>query len=429
MTQKYDIFISYRRDAFESANLFATRLKAMGYRVFFDLETMNPGKFNIQLLDVISQCKDFILVLSPNALNRCNDEEDWVRREIICALEHNKNIIPIMLSGFEWPNPMPKGMEELSNYQAIAPVPNTYYDQLVERLKSYLTSKPHVLIRKRWLIGVAIFFGIMLMCFGISRITYVRSVTNLAERATLQIQAMEEYSETYDNVYADWEQHLKDREKPFYNHQELNASIARKITEALRKIDHIHDQYGDFVLDDINDFHVLIMWMHGITPNDLVAFSSYGNECLTDVQLQIALIDTVRLDDICDTWSLTALETGHRTHKIMTDAYYYGYLQLLSHLPSETHESFKKLSPSWRHVPSNVGLNLPDEEYERLQKLTENELYRELSALKMMTEKADYEVLQLEKQLEEMEVKFNRSLDSVQQIINDTQSQWKINEQ
>ena len=61
--------------------------------------------------------------------------------------------------------------------------------------------------------------------------------------------------------------------------------------------------------------------------------------------------------------------------------------------------------------------------------MTENELYRELSALKMMTEKADYEVLQLEKQLEEMEAKFNRSLDSVQQIINDTQSQWKINEQ
>ena len=42
----YDIFISYRRDAFESANLFATRLKALGYRVFFDVESMNPGKFN-----------------------------------------------------------------------------------------------------------------------------------------------------------------------------------------------------------------------------------------------------------------------------------------------------------------------------------------------------------------------------------------------
>ena len=52
MEKKYDIFISYRRDAFESANLFATRLKALGYRVFFDVETMNAGKFNEQLLDM-----------------------------------------------------------------------------------------------------------------------------------------------------------------------------------------------------------------------------------------------------------------------------------------------------------------------------------------------------------------------------------------
>ena len=64
----YDIFISYRRDAFESANLFATRLKALGYRVFFDVESMNPGKFNEQLLYLISECKDVITqTLSPIA--------------------------------------------------------------------------------------------------------------------------------------------------------------------------------------------------------------------------------------------------------------------------------------------------------------------------------------------------------------------------
>ena len=45
----YDIFISYRRDAFESENLFATRLKALGYHVFFDIEKKNAGKFNEQL--------------------------------------------------------------------------------------------------------------------------------------------------------------------------------------------------------------------------------------------------------------------------------------------------------------------------------------------------------------------------------------------
>lgn len=429
MKQTYDIFISYRRTESGStdADRIYTRLEAMGYRVFMDVEALNAGNFNEQLLTVIAQCNDFLLVLPPHALDRCSkpdgtaNEEDWLRREIVCAMEHKKNIIPIMLSGFEWPEQMPQGLEELCLYQAITPLPNTYYDMQIKKLQSYLKSKPHVLIRKRWLIGISIFLGILLVCFGISRITYVKSVTNLAERATMQIQAMEEYSETYENVYADWEQYLKDREKPFYSHEELSSSMARKLTEAQQKIEYIHEQYGDLELDKINDFHVLIMWMHGITPNDLVAFVAYGKECLTDVQLQIALIDTVRVADICDTWSLNALETGHRTHKIMTEAYYYGYLQLLSHLPSETHDSFKKMSPSWRYVPSNVGLNLPDEEYERLQKKTENELLRELSAIKMMNEKAEYEVIQLEKQLEEMEANFNRSLDSVQRIIDQKQ--------
>ena len=47
---KYDVFISYRRDAFESANLIAEKLRSAGYSVFFDLETLRAGKFNEQLL-------------------------------------------------------------------------------------------------------------------------------------------------------------------------------------------------------------------------------------------------------------------------------------------------------------------------------------------------------------------------------------------
>ena len=59
---KYDVFISYRRTSYESVNLIATRLKARGYRVFFDLESMRSGPFNKQLYSVIEQCKDFVLV-------------------------------------------------------------------------------------------------------------------------------------------------------------------------------------------------------------------------------------------------------------------------------------------------------------------------------------------------------------------------------
>ena len=109
--KRYDVFVSYRRSSYESANLIATRLKAAGYSVFFDLETMRSGLFNEQLYSVIEDCKDFILVLPPDALDRCFDEEDWVRKEVLHAMAHEKNIVPVMLNGFQWPSPMPDGME------------------------------------------------------------------------------------------------------------------------------------------------------------------------------------------------------------------------------------------------------------------------------------------------------------------------------
>lgn len=114
-SRKYDIFISYRRTAYDTANLIAEKLRHAGYNVFFDVDTLTAGKFNEQLLEVIGNCKDFILVLPENALERCQQPEDWIRRETLCALEHHKNIIPVMLDGFVWPDSMPEGMEELRN--------------------------------------------------------------------------------------------------------------------------------------------------------------------------------------------------------------------------------------------------------------------------------------------------------------------------
>ena len=58
-----------------------------------------------ELLRRIDECRDFILILSEGALDRCVDPSavasaDWVRCELAYALEKNKNIVPIMLAGF-----------------------------------------------------------------------------------------------------------------------------------------------------------------------------------------------------------------------------------------------------------------------------------------------------------------------------------------
>ena len=102
---KYDIFISYRRDGGDTlAQLIYDRLTDRGYRVFLDIESLRSGKFNEKLFSVISECKDVIVILPPGALERCRNEGDWLFLEVSHALKERKNIIPVMMKGFEWPD-------------------------------------------------------------------------------------------------------------------------------------------------------------------------------------------------------------------------------------------------------------------------------------------------------------------------------------
>ena len=59
-----DVFISYRREGGDTlAQLLYDRLTNRGYRVFLDIESLNSGKFNEKLLEVIEECKDIIIML------------------------------------------------------------------------------------------------------------------------------------------------------------------------------------------------------------------------------------------------------------------------------------------------------------------------------------------------------------------------------
>lgn len=133
-----DAFISYRRDGgFEFSARLHERLRALRYQSFFDIESMTSGKFNIQILDQIKKCQNFILVLSPNALDRCANEGDWVRNEIKAALEYDKNIILLFLPGFEFPDNFPEEISDIKNYQGVH-YTNWNFAQVVEKIISYL---------------------------------------------------------------------------------------------------------------------------------------------------------------------------------------------------------------------------------------------------------------------------------------------------
>lgn len=135
------IFISYRRDGgADISGRIKDRLELLGYKVFYDITSMNSGTFDKQIIHAISSCADFLLILSPTALDRCDNENDWIRRELSLAIEMNKNIIPIIADGFEFPHNLPKEIDAVRLYEGVN-VPSEYFDAAFDKMLQYLQSQ------------------------------------------------------------------------------------------------------------------------------------------------------------------------------------------------------------------------------------------------------------------------------------------------
>ena len=124
---KYDIFISYRRKGgYETAKHLYDLFSKDGYQA---------------LLKRIDQCSDFILILSKGAFARTldpafNPRQDWLRIELAYALKKQKNIIPILLEGFEgFPENLPADIKDVAKKNG--PQYNQYYfDEFYKKLKN-----------------------------------------------------------------------------------------------------------------------------------------------------------------------------------------------------------------------------------------------------------------------------------------------------
>ena len=93
---KYDIFISYRRDGgAQYARILQLMLIQRGYKVFLDYDELTDGIFCEKIKNAIKDAPVFIIVLSKGSMERCVNEDDWVRKEMTLAIEEGKHIIPI----------------------------------------------------------------------------------------------------------------------------------------------------------------------------------------------------------------------------------------------------------------------------------------------------------------------------------------------
>ena len=135
------VFISYRRTNVPWALAISQNLTHNGYDVFFDYTGLASGDFESVILENIHARAHFLVLLTPSALERCSDPGDWLRREIEAALDSQRNIVPLMLEGFDFGTP--SIADQLTGKLAVAQevqrherVPAEYFDAAMDKLRN-----------------------------------------------------------------------------------------------------------------------------------------------------------------------------------------------------------------------------------------------------------------------------------------------------
>jgi regulator of sirC expression with transglutaminase-like and TPR domain len=132
------VFISYRRIAPFHARAVYQHLSSNGYDVFMDVERMDSGAFDEILLRQIAARAHFVLLLTPGALDRCANPDDWLRREIEHAIDMKRNIVPVTFDGFDWVTAAPLltgNLSILGRYNGLN-VPTDFFEEAMVRLRT-----------------------------------------------------------------------------------------------------------------------------------------------------------------------------------------------------------------------------------------------------------------------------------------------------
>lgn len=351
----YDVFISYRRDAYDSANLIATRLKAEGYRVFFDLETMRSGKFNEQLYSVIEECKDFVLVLSPDALDRCHNEEDWVRKEILHAMQCEKNIVPVLLAGFQWPEQMPEGLTDLQMYQGVS-ASKDFFDLAMERLQGYLKSRKHSRRRRavRRTMGICLsLIAIYLVAEVIFRIMSVPVCTAFVDHMTMQM--------CYADFLLDNNFQMRDAIEKYEQGGREEVMFTLDFVEG--ELSRMESMNADDVFT-VSGFQDFLLSMYGMGIDNRMAYEEYFRSFFNDQHNSVEYIRaSVSGDRLLPSTRQSMLdELNIFEHSV--NALFISYIAVLNDMPEKSLEGYHSVAERWEHLPE-IGLGYNDKEYEK----------------------------------------------------------------
>ncbi|WP_429009743.1 toll/interleukin-1 receptor domain-containing protein [Aeromonas allosaccharophila] len=134
-----DVFISYRREGGSTvARLLYEVLKAKKITGFMDVETLTRGDYEASILSHIKKARNFILVVSVDVM-----KSPWVQKEIMYALEHKKNVIPVFVNGVTcFPHDVPADIKAVDVNGICLNHDNFHGD--IEKLISWLDTRHNV---------------------------------------------------------------------------------------------------------------------------------------------------------------------------------------------------------------------------------------------------------------------------------------------
>jgi formylglycine-generating enzyme required for sulfatase activity len=140
------VFISHRRTDEPWALAVFGDLTQHGYDVFIDYDGISNGNFETAILENIRARAHFLVLLTPTALERSSAPEDWIRREIEAALDSRRNIVPLMLEGFDFGTPaianqLTGKLSALRQYNGL-PIPEGYFSPAMGRLRNGFLNVP-----------------------------------------------------------------------------------------------------------------------------------------------------------------------------------------------------------------------------------------------------------------------------------------------
>jgi hypothetical protein len=119
--------------------LIRAELQQRRFKVFLDVDDLRPGHFDESILEHIQNTPSFIIILSPGSLDRCSDPEDWVRKEISCALASRRLILPILMPGFQFPaeQQLPLELRHIRVHHGVN-YSHDFFDAMMEKIVSYI---------------------------------------------------------------------------------------------------------------------------------------------------------------------------------------------------------------------------------------------------------------------------------------------------